>query len=290
MATFTLNKALFEQTGARNLRLDDQIRGVNAGAKAHGVRPHRHVNVTYNFLGVNFVLRGRGRYIDAAGKSYELTPGMLFHRYPGILHTTTFDPSSDYAEFFVVIDNITGLQLMNLGIIAARPVVNVGIDSMVLDEFKHLVKQIQLHEFQLASRDLLLEAIQFINGLYKRERHNRVLGFWDRIIQDACLMLEHNLDERVRLEDVAEKLGVSYAAFRKNFTKGMGLSPNDYRIRHRLETAQHILMGSSIKEAARLLGYCDPFAFSAQFKLYFGISPSAYQRQYQYLPNSAKVP
>ena len=283
MATaFTLTGRFFELTGARNLRIDASVRGLNAGTKAHGVRPHRHNNVAYNFLGVNFVLRGRGRYIDAAGKAYELAPGVLFHRFPGVLHSTHFDPASDYAEFFVVFDNLTGEQLMKLGMIAPQPVVNVGVDPIVLEEFKHLVKQLRLHEFQLPSRDLLVEAVRFVNGLYKRERNNRVLGFWDRTIQDACLMLEHHLDERVRLESIAEKLNVSYAAFRKHFTKTMGLSPNDYRIRHRLEESQQLLRGTSVKEVAQMLGYCDCFAFSTQFKRRFGISPSAYQRQQHY--------
>jgi AraC-like DNA-binding protein len=289
-ATFTLNDRFFEMSGARNLRIDGNVRGLNAGSKAHGTRPHRHNNVAYSFLGVNFVLRGRGRYIDAAGKSYELEPGVLFHRFPGVLHSTHFDPTSDYAEFYVVFDTITGDQLLKLGLIAPQPVIKVGIDPIVLEEFKHLVKQLRLHEFQVPSRDLLIEGVRFVNGLYKRERNNRVLGFWDRTIQDACLMLEHNLDERVRLESIAEKLGVSYAAFRKHFTKTMGLSPNDYRIRHRLEASQQILLTTSVKEVAQMLGYCDSFAFSAQFKRRFGISPSAHQRRQYYAPVVVRAP
>ena len=276
---FVLNNRFFEQSGGRDLHLDDSRRGVNAGAKAHGVRPNRHENIVPAFLGVNFVLRGTGRYTDATGKTVPLSPGMLFHRYPGVMHSTWFDPVSDYAEFFVCIDAFTGNQLLKLGLIVAQPVVNVGIDPVILDEFKHLVKQIRLHEFQVPSRDLLLDAVKFITGLYKRERNTRVLGFWERTIQDACLMLAHNLDERVRLETIAEKLGVSYAAFRKHFTKATGMSPNDYRISHRLDRSQEMLLVASVKECARMLGYCDSFALSTQFKRRFGISPREYQRK-----------
>ena len=281
MAEFALNKRLFELTGARNLHIDSHIRGINAGAKAHGSRPHKHERVTYDFLGVNFVLRGSGEYIDAAGKKYELAPGVLFHRYPGVLHTSRFDPSSDYAELYVVIDDFTGRQLIETGFISPQAVMNVGVDPVVLDEFRHLIKHLRMHEFQMPSRELLLDGVKFINGLYSRAASTRIRGFWGRTIEDACLLLEHNLDERVHLETVAEKLGVSYAAFRTHFTRAMGLSPNDYRIRHRLEAAQHALVSSSVKETARMLGYCDSFAFSTQFKRYFGISPREYQRRVQ---------
>lgn len=280
-AAFALNKRFFEMTGSRNLRIDQTARGLSAGSKAHGARPHRHEKVAYDFLGVNFVLRGRGTYVEASGKVHDLTPGTLFHRFPRVLHTTRFDPTSDYAEFFVVFDGVTGTQLMKLGLIEAQPVVHVGVHAVVLDEFRHLVSQVRLHEFQLSSRELLLDTVRFLDGLYKRERNARIRGFWDRTIEDACLMLEHNLDERVSLETFATKLGVSYAAFRKNFTKAMGLSPNDYRIRQRLERSKETLAGSSVKETARLLGYCDPFAFSTQFKRHFGISPREFQRRTQ---------
>jgi len=41
----------------------------------------------------------------------------------------------------------------------------------------------------------------------------------------------------------------------------------------------HQLVNDSVKNVAANLGYCDAFAFSAQFKAYIGISPSIFQQR-----------
>src|SRR5262249_33441668 len=135
----------------------------------------------------------------------------------------------------------------------------------------------------------LMEAVAFVNGLYNRARRNPAIGFWPRVIWDACVLLDHNLDERLSLEEVASKLGGSYAAFRKRFKEATGYSPQDYRIRRRLESSQHSLMSTSVKATARSLGYYDAFAFSAQFKRYMGCSPREFQRRTRTAPNLVKL-
>jgi len=279
---FDMTPAFFSETGSRRLRIDANLRSLVASAKAHGMRPSQHSGGQFQTLGINLVLRGRGRYVESSGQVHELLPGWLFHRYPGINHTTWFDPTSDYAECFVVFDAVTGEQLLKTGLISASPLVNVGIDPVLLEEFKHLVKRIRLPETELPSPKLVLEALTFVNELYDRARRNRVLDFWQQVVEDACLLLEHNLDERVPTEAVARQLGVSYAAFRKHFKNSTGYSPADYRIRRRLESAQQSLAEHSVMATAAMLGYGDAYAFSAQFKAFLGMSPRAFQRQLQH--------
>jgi len=287
LPAFDLSATLFSESGSRRLRIDASVRSLVASARAHGRRPMQHPHVQFKTLGINLVLRGRGRYVEQSGQVHELLPGWLFHRYPGIVHTTWFDPESDYAECFVVFDGETGNQLLKTGLISAVPLVNVGVDPVVLEEFKHLVKRMRLPEPELPSRRLMLEALTFINELYDRARRNRVLDFWEKVVEDACLLLEHNLDERAPTEAVAKHLGVSYAAFRKHFKSATGYSPADYRIRRRIESAQQALAEHSVLATAAMFGYGDAYAFSAQFKAFVGMSPRAFQRRLQHQPELA---
>jgi AraC-like DNA-binding protein len=286
MAGFSFSNKLFDLSATRPLRIDSVWRNVIVGGKAHGIRPDRHENVIYKQFCMNFVLRGKGSYTDTSGKKFELSAGMLFHRFPDVVHSTWYDPDSDYAEFYVVIDPATSLQLMKLGMLSTEPVMNVGEDPVVVEEFKHLCMRLRMPESQIPPRVILLEVLSFLNGLYERGYRNRTLGFWEKIIEDARLLLERNLDERVSVEAIADKLGVSYTAFRKQFKRATGLSPGDYRIRRRLESGQHLLLNNSVKQVAIALGYCDPFAFSAQFKSYLGISPSEFRQKLKSSPVS----
>jgi AraC-like DNA-binding protein len=284
MAGFSFNNKLFDDSATRPLRIDDIWRYIIIGGKAHGAQPDRHEKKVYTQFCSNFVLRGRGRYTDANGRTYELAPGTLFHRFPGVVHSTWYDPESDYAEFFIVIDPATSVQVQKLGLLATEPVMNVGEDQVVLEEYKHLLGRMRVTESQIPPSVILLETMNFLSSLYDRARRNRTLGFWEKIVEDAKLMLERNLDDRVSVEAIADKLGVSYTAFRKQFKRSVGLSPGDYRIRRRLESGQHMLLNSSVKQVALALGYCDPFAFSAQFKSYVGLSPSEFRQRLKSSP------
>jgi AraC-like DNA-binding protein len=79
---------------------------------------------------------------------------------------------------------------------------------------------------------------------------------------------------------IAQSLGLGYAAFRKAFTRAVGMSPGAYRIRCRLERAQEMLVGSDepMERIAERLGYCDPYAFAAQFKRFMGMAPGRLRR------------
>ena len=56
----------------------------------------------------------------------------------------------------------------------------------------------------------------------------------------------------------------------------MHQSPDQYRQQKRMITAQMMLMeGVSVQSAAKALGYSDAYAFSKQFKRFFGCPPSS---------------
>jgi AraC-like DNA-binding protein len=278
-AAFELPRGFFDEGGHRDLRIDGTLRSLVASAKEHGSRPDRYVPSRRPNLGVNLTLRGRGRFTESSGAVHELSAGTLFHRYPGAVYQTWFDPASDYAELFVVFDAATGMRLVEAGLISTVPVLSVGVDPVIIDSFRHLAKRVNLPEAQLSSRRALLESVAFVDDLYERAKENRVLGFWERKIEDACQLLGHNLEERLPAESVAKQLGVPYAAFRKRFKDATGYSPVDYRIRRRLESAQHLLMVNTVAAAARRFCYSDPYAFSAQFKAFMGCSPREFQRR-----------
>ena len=85
--------------------------------------------------------------------------------------------------------------------------------------------------------------------------------------------------ERRSAEQIAQHVNLGYESFRKLFRMRYGISPNRYRISQRIYAAQDYLQGTgSVRETAAMLGYCDEFAFSKQFRQYTGVSPLEYIR------------
>lgn len=74
----------------------------------------------------------------------------------------------------------------------------------------------------------------------------------------------------------------SYDYLRKLFKKEVGVTPHQYLIDKRLQTAAECLSssyteGSNISEIARMCGFREPLYFSRVFKNKYGVSPSRYQ-------------
>ena len=71
---FRIPHALFDERAMRDLRIDDTRRSLVAISKAHGRQPNQHDKYVVNKFCTNFVLRGRGRFVEASGKTHELSP------------------------------------------------------------------------------------------------------------------------------------------------------------------------------------------------------------------------
>lgn len=80
------------------------------------------------------------------------------------------------------------------------------------------------------------------------------------------------------LEEAMQSLGYNEDYFRRAFRDRMGLTPQKFRERKRMEFAANRLgQGLSVKAVAAELGYTDPYFFSRMFKRHLGASPSVYR-------------
>ena len=89
--------------------------------------------------------------------------------------------------------------------------------------------------------------------------------------------MRDNLDQSLAVESLAERAGMSRAAFDRHFRSITGLSPLKYLKALRLnDAAMQIATGVPISAAAARVGYHSPSQFSREFKRHFGTTPSAW--------------
>jgi len=94
----------------------------------------------------------------------------------------------------------------------------------------------------------------------------------------ALQYIEDNLDQSLRLEDIAAASYFSPFHFHRIFQSLMGESVNDYVIRRRMESAAHLLVYERhlrVTDVAATVGYSSTANLSKAIKQYFGVSPSA---------------
>lgn len=99
-------------------------------------------------------------------------------------------------------------------------------------------------------------------------------------IQKAIDYIENNLEENIRLEEVAKVAGYSIPHFYRVFSALVGHSVKEYVRKRRLSNAMYDLMTSkrSITEIAFEYGYESHEAFTRAFKVAYGESPSNFRK------------
>ncbi|MDX2111136.1 MAG: AraC family transcriptional regulator [Verrucomicrobiota bacterium] len=277
--THLLGEELFAHNRrSRMMKLTGQLGFITSDFKAHGIDPDSKRDYRSTSFAINCVLRGRGVYIEENGTSHPLTPGSVFHRYPGVQHSSLLDATSDYAEWYLALDPVTWECLHKLGLLSVKPVLSVGLNTLLVEELISMADAVASPSTKLSSPALIIRLINFIEGIYERAKEATVEDHWGRIVREASLWLEDPQNDWVDIALFANEGGIAYPSFRRIFKERRGISPGEYRIRHRLDRACQMLLSRHVKEVADSLGYADPFSFSVQFKKYIGTSPQQFQR------------
>ena len=101
-------------------------------------------------------------------------------------------------------------------------------------------------------------------------------------IADAVEYLQAHLDQPLRCEALARRLGLSFHRFHRQFRAVVGEPPWAYLRRLRLERAAFLLAitDASVCQIALEVGYKTHEAFSRAFRSQFGLSPSGYRAEH----------
>lgn len=226
-------------------------------------------------LHILYIRGGKGAYIIEDGQSIALEKGVLFMNSPGMLYRGE-------------VDTDTPLEIC-------------GIRFGLYDNKKHISHE--LKPFYCST--LLKETVQMdyracqLHSIYhnmdKPYKHvlcssylNQMiweLGKGDKYIDNRIEIddkinvikgiIEKKAYEKFKIGDIANEVGISMRYLQKRFKVLYGITPKGYAMQIAMDRAySKIAQGKMIKEVALEMGYSDMYAFSRQFKKYYGYSPS----------------
>lgn len=130
-------------------------------------------------------------------------------------------------------------------------------------------------ELFLASK--LWELVSHFSCVNREEKDvDRALNY----VEQAKNTIETEYMKELRIDELAERLHIDRSYFSTIFRRHTGVSPAQYLLRHRMNTAAMLLSerGYSPSAAGRAVGYADPCNFSRMFRRTFGTSPSEYRK------------
>lgn len=104
----------------------------------------------------------------------------------------------------------------------------------------------------------------------------------DEEIKKAQEFIERNIDEKITVDELADKLAVGRRSFERRFKQATNNSVLEYIQRVKIEAAKRNIENSrkNINEVMFEVGYTDTKAFRTTFKKITGITPLEYRNRY----------
>lgn len=98
----------------------------------------------------------------------------------------------------------------------------------------------------------------------------------DRIDLRATLFVYENLDENITPANLAADLNLSLRSLQRGLSTSMNCTPRELILAVKMREAKRLLLDEDyrVQEAARAVGFDDPFHFSRRFKGYYRLSPT----------------
>jgi len=248
--------------------------GTFAAAAGHFVeRPHgtsQHILIA--------CISGAGD-CEMGDRKWKVGAGDLLFLPPRERHVYRANPFSPWMIFWIHFRGAqAGDHLANLGVSSTRPVVPVDDPGVLLDAFEDTIRHAN-HGFGEAALTGLSTAFARLLGLAKV--HQVAVGSRSRNAENRLLKLLAMLREDVArpwtLEELAHQANLSPPHFTALCRRQTGMPPLSLLIRLRLQRAMDLLQrgNHNVAEAARAVGYEDPFYFSRLFKKHIGLTPSS---------------
>ena len=100
-------------------------------------------------------------------------------------------------------------------------------------------------------------------------------------IHEALEFIEHNFQNNISIEDIADVCGLNRSYFGKIFKEAVGKSPQDFLLNYRMVKAAELLKLTklSVGDISSAVGYDNQLHFSRAFKSVYGASPKNWRAE-----------
>ncbi len=161
-----------------------------------------------------------------------------------------------------------------------------------------------------AATDMMLEVIERDHGkelalyvsdmcIHTRSNHKEALqktpasaalGCRNKSLINALSLMQENLEDELRLADIASHVSISTRQLERLFKQHLGKSPMQFYSDLRVSRAHALLneTNMSVSEIAAATGFSGSILLSRKFRERFGISPHAFQRTWVDLGRSTE--
>lgn len=235
---------------------------------------HKYTHKQNAYL-LTFVVSGEAT-ITLNGKKSVLSTGDFCVFFPQSNVSYVTKPNVPWSIRWVT---LTGTQLRELlpmlGFTPESPIIKVTEPT----ELEGILERL----FVVTPKDDLrskILALSLLYQLFSCLAKASVLPIKNEVIADAVGYIHRHYNEDLTVELLSKRAFLNMNYYSKLFTANVGLTPQQFVIRTRMEKAKELLRFSelTVGEISATVGFSDSLYFSRAFKKYTGVSPSEFRK------------
>lgn len=249
----------------------------------HCLPRHSYGPYIRNNYVIHVVIDGKGM-LDYFGKRWMIHKGQMFILFPG--EETTYYADKEDPWYYCWIGfqgESAGKIVENIGFTPQTPVLTFNDVFGVEDEIKKIigVKELTLDGQLRRNAGMMKILSDMIRENTEKASNDGISNIYS-YSEYAVRYINNHFSEKVRIQELADHIGISRSYLVKLMKQETGMSPQEYLIETRMRRASDLLNRTQdpIKAVATECGYDDALAFSKVFKSRFGLNPSEYRQKY----------
>lgn len=236
---------------------------------------------------IHVIREGKGT-LEINKKKYELGAGDVFYIPPKVEAWYESDKDDPWCYTWVGFVGMKAEECTSqAGFSLKNPVRKINCVDKVGQYIEQMLEAYQLSYSNELKRNGLLHLVMsaFVEDYCQ---NNAALGVVAPhpypgavYVKHAVEYMTYHYDEKLKINDLADFIGINRSYLTSSFKKHMGCSPQEFLINLRVEKAKSLLKKTdmSINAVSNAVGYPDQLAFSKVFKQHCGMSPRMYKEE-----------
>lgn len=253
-----------------NMRIDSASLAVNCTGLEYIYPPYKLKKIRHDFYLMCFLSGSMPVVINQ--QEQTLSPETYIIIEPETFYSHQFD-TGNVSYYWIHFSGNKARETIESLNIPLNTVIKTKITDEIQNCFQNLFKEFLIKDdkFSTVTNALLVEVLTYLS---------RRQDVKSKYLINSIEYIYKNYNKDISLQTLADLENLSLSRYRTVFRKHMKMSPLDFIIMQRMDTACHYLNqpSMSIEEVAQTVGYQNQFYFSRLFKKKLGISPKQYQK------------
>ena len=237
----------------------------------------------------HYVISGTGTLMadNSSGQTctFQVKSGQGFMIFPDQINTYIADKQLPWEYVWLEFDGLRAKEAIEVaGLTPDAPVYHArshDLRETMMNEMLYIAQHGNMTPFHLIGHlYLFLDALTGSASTMRISKGGRLRDFY---IHEAMAFIEHNFQNNISVEDIADNCGLNRSYFGKIFKEALGRTPQEFLLNYRMTKAAELLKltALSIGDISQAVGYDNQLHFSRAFKNIYHISPREWRNKNQ---------